>query len=458
MTKRIGLLLLLAAGCTRIPQSDECFVPCTVEERVDATVEWRRGASLDCEAESFIQGALANELSAEAAIRIALLNNPKVQAIFEELGLSRADLIEAGLLSNPSFEVEIRYPEKHFLKTNIEYLITSSILDIFLIPIRVKVASLEYEQTKLRVANELLNLAFEVRQAYYELLMEQQKLGQLEDLKELASIISEMNLRQSTAGNINSLELQISRSQLLQAELELAGSQTETIRLRNKLLNLLGFCEDVCPRLPEAIPEISPECLDLCRLKQIALEKRLDLQAARLEVARFMEMLGLKESWAYTNFMAGVAGEREPDGLNLLGPGFSGELPIFNYGQADRMRLYSNIRMARDRLEELTIRVCSDVAEAFQLYANYVAILEQYRKGMLPLQKTISASSEHLYNTMGLGVEKLLESKRQQVETTKNYYELIKNIAVSRVHLDRALGGYLPNLLADYTLCQEVVP
>ncbi|MCE2983974.1 MAG: TolC family protein [Parachlamydia sp.] len=118
---------------------------------------------------------LENELNPEAAIQIALLKNPKVQSIFEELGIAHADLVEAGLLSNPDFSLEVRYPHKKNLLTNIEYLVTATFLDIFLIPLRTRLAAAEFEQAKRRVTNEILDLAFEVRQTYYELLGEQQR-------------------------------------------------------------------------------------------------------------------------------------------------------------------------------------------------------------------------------------------------------------------------------------------
>src|SRR6188768_1230971 len=57
-------------------------------------------------AESDVTGrvqALAREtLTAERAVQIALLNNRSLLATFEEIGVARADLVEAGLLKNPS--------------------------------------------------------------------------------------------------------------------------------------------------------------------------------------------------------------------------------------------------------------------------------------------------------------------------------------------------------------------
>lgn len=453
----ILVFLSLASGCSKIPSPDDGVVSYTVASRMNAHVIWRQGCDLDEQAEAFIQHTIANELTANSAAQIALLNNPKIQAIFEEIGIARADLVEAGLLSNPSFEVEIRHPHIRCLHTNIEYLITTSILDIFLIPLRTKVAATEFEQTKLKVSNEILNLVFDVKETYYELVYEIKKIQYIKSSLELTSINSEIVYRQVSIGNVNTLEFQLSQSRLLEAELELSKSQAERIRLTEKLNRLLGLTEDVCLLFHDnPSEEIDDQGFDLCILETMALEERLDLQVARFEITRLSRILGLKDGWTYTNLKGGLAGERDPDGTNLIGPGFSGELPIFNYGQAARMRLFAQLRQARDHLDELEIRVLSEVREAHKLLMNYLKILNDYRYRLLPMQLKISTSSEELYNVMGLGVDKLIENKRLEVLANQNYTESIKKYLVARVQLDRALGGFLFRLLAQRECLQGV--
>jgi len=453
----ILLLGLLATGCSKIPPVDDGFVTCGVAKKINSHAEWRQGYCQDEQIQTFIQRAVANELTADSAIQIALLNNPKVQAIFEELGIAQADLLEAGLLSNPAFELEVRYPYVKGLRTNIEYLITSSLLDIFFIPLRTRLAATEFEQTKLKVSNEILNLAFDVRETYYELVSENKKIIDIRSVVELDSINSEIVFKQINVGNVNALEFQLSQSRLLEAELELAKSQAEIIHLSEKLNRLLGFNEEVCLILPKSLEEIDFKAFDLCVLESIALEERLDLQVARFEIARFGRMLGLKDFWIYTNLQGGLAGERDPDGTNLTGPGFSGELPIFNYGQAARMRLFAQLRQAQDRLAELEIQVRSEVREAHKLLMSYLKIIKDYHNRLLPMQSKISASSEELYNVMGLGVDKLLENKRMEVVLNKNYTESVKQYLVSRVELDRSLGGHLFCLFSQRECIQGVL-
>lgn len=436
------LLLLFAAGCSRAPPCGEEFVNAEVNDRIQSQVQW--GVD-DCDL--FIASAIEKEMSAETAIQIALLNNPRIQATFEELEVSRADLLEAGLLSNPLLQTEIRYPTSKGIKTNIEYLLTTSVIDIFLLPLRTKLASTEYEKTRAKVTNEILDLAFDVRETFFELLAEQRKNLSIQSQIEIRRLLQEIASKQYEAGNIYSLEIQSAKTRNLEAELALMHSEEEIIRLMEKLTRLLGFSEKVCLLLPGEFPELDICGFQLSELESIALDRRLDLEVARLEVKRLSDALLTKSAWTYTNLVAGISGEREPDGENLIGPGFSLEIPLFNYGQADRMRLSALLRQAENRLDEKTIQVLSEVREAHKRLMISLNIIENYRLNLLPLTEQISTSSEELYNVMGLGIDQLLQNKLQEVVTRQNTIESMKKYLVARVALDRALGGYLFELI-----------
>lgn len=458
--KMIGitaLLPLIISSCARVPHGSEEQVAGIVQERIGKEVLWNRTCYEDPRVASYVQDLVFQPISIESAVQIALLNNPEVQATFEEIGIAQADLIEAGLFTNPVFSVELRYPQAKNLMVNIEYLITATFLDIFLIPLRTRLAATELEQAKLRVANEILDLAFEVRQTYYELVAEQQMLKYTQAIAELASIQSEISLRQHNVGNVYQLDLEEMQAIFLEADLQITQSQEKIIRLSEKLNRLLGFSEEICLTFPEQLPEeVDYQGFDLCQLESMALQERIDLQVARFEIIRFSRMLGLKEWWTYTNLQLGLAGERDPDGSNFIGPGFGGEIPIFNYGQAARMRLFAELRQAQDRLAALEIRVLSEVREAHKLLMKDLKIINKYRAGIIPLQNKILDSSEKLYNVMGLGVDRLIENKRRETETYRNYLAGLRDYWISRVQLDHALGGYLFRLLPQEFTCEGV--
>lgn len=445
----LSILCLLCEQCTRLPQAHDHGISSIVNSRIAKAAYWNQGCFANECVSHAIQGLIQQELTAEAAVQIALFNHPRIQEIFEEIGIAQADLVEAGLFSNPAFDLFFRLPEKKELVTNIEYTITSSFIDLFLIPLRLKVAKAELERITLRVTHEILDLAFEVEQTFYELQAAQLNFESILSIIELTNIQSQLTSRQHIVGNVNLLDFQQIQARYLEAKLESARIQNEIIRLREKLHRLLGFCGDIHWKTSRNLPELDYQGISIACLESVAFRERLDLGAARFAVQRLSRRLGIKQWWVYTQGRMGIGGEREPDGANVLGPAFAGEIPLFNYGQADRMRLHAEWRQARDHLGVLEIQVLSEVREAHKLLMNNLEIIQDYRAQILPLQKEIVVSSEELYNVMGLGIDRLLENKRQEFQAYSNYVLSLRDYWKARVQLDRALGGKLHLVLSN---------
>ena len=448
-------ILCFIPSCTKMERSDDLNVSSAIEKRLDKTVQWNKGSPFDEQVEQKVHLLLQQELTVDAAVQIALLNNPHIQSIFEEIGISQAELVEAGLFSNPIFDLFLRYPLKKNFVADIEYSITQSFIDLFLIPLRVKVAKAELEQTTLIVTNEILDLAFEVEQTYYELQASQQKLGYTRPIVELTDIHNEIASRQKNINNINSLDLQQIQSRYLEAKLEIARIQNEIIQLKQRLNKLLGFSGEIQWTISSDLPEMDYQGLPIDRLECVAFRERLDLQAARFEILRLSRKLGIKQWWVYTNGRIGIGGERDSDGLNTIGPAFAGEIPIFNYGQGARLRLRAELRQAQDKLATLEIRILSEVREAHELLMNNLSVINEYRNRIIPLQNKILESSEELYNVMGIGIDRLLENKRQELQAYSNYISSLRNYWIARVQLDRSLGGKLHKV---FTCENEPIP
>ena len=76
----------------------------TVEERSASKIFWNSGTELDKEAAEKVGSLLKKKLTADDAVQIAMLNNRDLQAVYSDLGVAQADLVQAGLFKNPIFE------------------------------------------------------------------------------------------------------------------------------------------------------------------------------------------------------------------------------------------------------------------------------------------------------------------------------------------------------------------
>src|SRR5688500_18771781 len=149
----LALLFLLGCSSSRPRDADFEDVQRTAEQS-GHNIHWNRGTAADREVAQKVQQLLAQELTVDRAVQIALLNSPELQAEFEELGVAQADLVEAGLLRNPIFDASVRWADAG--GPNVELGITQSFLDLLFIPARKRVATAQLEAAKARVADAVL--------------------------------------------------------------------------------------------------------------------------------------------------------------------------------------------------------------------------------------------------------------------------------------------------------------
>lgn len=429
-------LCLICVGCTPIPPANDLHINTLIEERIDKKVEWNTRAISD------LQGLISGDLSLENSVQIALFNNPEVQASLENIGIAQAELIQAGLLSNPIVNGFVGFPLQQDAVTSMGVSTLQSILDLFLIPLRKKIAEAEYEKILLQVAHQILSLAFDVEETYLSLQAELKKLHLMQPIMEISQAARLLAEGQKQQGNINDLEYQMFVSEFLNAKLEMTKTSLEIIRLREKMNRLMGItCSGNDWSICIDVPEIPPNELSCVSLEEIALEQRLDLQAAAWEIERLARSFGIKQWWSYTAASVGVSYERDPEGFKNLGPGFLLEIPIFNFGQAENARLRALFRQSIANFRAKKIEILTQVHTAQNQLLLARTMIEDYQNEMIPVQKKTVSLSQTFYQAMGLSIYKLLEAKKQELRVEINYNIALRDYWLSKVHLKRALGG-----------------
>src|SRR3981189_2806392 len=112
--QRIGWVVLFVFGLTGCGSVELHAgfpeVSAAVEERAATKIVWNRGTDLDREAEQRLRALQQKKLTADDAVQIAMLNNGDLQAIYPELGVAQADLVQAGLFRNPILDAAVQFP------------------------------------------------------------------------------------------------------------------------------------------------------------------------------------------------------------------------------------------------------------------------------------------------------------------------------------------------------------
>lgn len=443
----VGLACMMV-GCASVPR-DAGFgdVQNAVRERIDQRVVWNQATEADAAVGESVRALLEREMTADESVQVALLHNRGLQAAYEDLGIAQADLVEAGLLQNPVFIGQVRFPARP--ATPFEVDVVQNFLDVFILPLRKKAAEAEFERVKFRVASVVLAHAAKTRSAFYKL----QGAEQLREMRATAALATEASAelasRQFQAGNISELDRSNEQALHEQAMIELSQSEADVRTLREGLNGLMGLSgEDAdrwriasrLPGLPD--PELSPDGLE-----SLALSQRLELSQARKEIDVISQSLGLarlrRATGGITQLDGGGHYEREPEGIGTAGPSLEITLPLFNQGQPALARAEAQFRQSQQRYAALSVQIRTEVRAAQERMFAARGLAQRFQKITLPLRERIVQESQLHYNAMQIGPFQLLLAKQAQVDAGRQYIETLRDYWVARADLEHAVGGRL---------------
>lgn len=442
--------VLFVTGCAQVPkEAGFNEVRGLVEERVDYRIQWNQDAEADREVEKAIEALLQSELTQETAVQIALLNNPNLQAAYEDLGITQADVVEAGMLENPVLFGQARFPNRSEESANYEFGIAQNFLNILMQPARKKLSAIRFEQVKLQVADEVIQMVAQVQKSYFTVLGARQ----IRDLRNEISLAAgnsyELAQRLHTAGNISDLELATERAHFEQSRMELANSETALLDEREQLTRLMGLWGSQTNwRLPQQLPDIPATEIPLENLESMAIENRLDMAAEKKAVEALAQALGITIDWRWIGQIeVGISRERETDRTWVTGPALAIELPIFNQRQADISRLEAQLRRSQKRLTAQAIDIRSEVRSLRNRLIMQRNLINHYRGSVLPLREKIVDLTLKNYNYMLTGAFDLLLAKQEEFEAYQKYLEAVRDYWIIRTDMQRSLGGRLPSLM-----------
>ena len=443
----LSLLIVVITGCVQVPkEAGFGDVQKLVHQRMDYRLHWNQGSTADEQVARAIEELLKQELSVDAAVQIALLNNQNLQATYEDLGITQADVVEAGLLENPVFFGQARFPDKSPSMTNLEFEVTQNFLNILLLPARKKLAAMQFEEVKLRVADEVLKLAAEVRAAYYRAIGASQIEQMRQHIAEAGEASYEMARRMHTAGNTSDLNLAGEQGHYEQARMDYAQSTTLVVEFREQLIRLMGLWGAQAElKLAHQLPDVPAREITMDHLESLAIKNRLDLASARQEVEVLAHALGITLDWRWIGKAdVGVSTERDPDGQWVTGPSLTLELPIFNQRQADIARLEAQLRQGQKRLAAQAVNIRSEVRALRSRLMMQRHLAEHYKTVIIPLQERIVHLTLQEYNYMLTGVFDLLIARQNELDTYQKYIETVRDYWITRAQIQRVVGGRLP--------------
>lgn len=442
---RVGLSAtvsaLLLAGCAT-PDPDAAFADFgeMISERVPEPVVWRSGGPEDVAVDDRVRALLAEPLSVDTAVAVALLSNRDLQSHYASLGIAQADVVQAGLLQNPVFEIMVRPSTEG--GTNIELGLMQNFVDLLMRPARQRIAESEYQSARFQLAAHVVAFAGDVQAAYYAYLGATSRLSVVEEIAATGEDAAALSKAFHDAGNISELENAEHQAASAHARLELLEAQGAVRESRTELAELLGVEPAADWAVPTRLPSLPAGKVQARGLEDRALRNRFDLAAHRDELEAAILEAGMEEDFRFLEEgELALSAEREPEGEWLIGPALEIPLPLFDQGQAHLTAAQLEVRRLRDSLMAEERHIRSEVIVAIDAMAFAGDRARHLTETLLPLRERIVRLTLAEYNYMLESPFHLLETQQEVNETTLKYVEALREYWLARAALIAAVGG-----------------
>lgn len=444
-TKATPLLLALfvLSGCASFTKDGGLNdVKLLTEKHIPQQVVWSKTTADQHLIAERVAELMQKYLDVEQAVQIALLNNKSLQADLFELGISEADMVQAGRLPNPRFSMLYARNNGDY---KIEQALTFNIFSLLTMPKLVEIERLNFEQTKQQVAIKVLQVAYQTRQAYFNAVAANQQYSYSLQVKTSAEASAEMAKRMVKAGNWNQLELAREQGFYAEAALDVLEAQQKSIAAKESLARLLGVSANQLT-LQSRLPDLPKILTEPEQFTKQAFAERLDLQAARLRTENMAKRLGLSKTTRFINVLE-IGPARVLEGSRndayKKGVDIAFELPLFDWGSAKVARAEASYMQSVNEAAYIANNAQSEIREAYGYYQTSYDIAKQYADEIVPLRKKILDEKLLRYNGMLVSPFELFADARAQVSSVKTYIQKLNAFWLADTELQMTRIGNL---------------
>lgn len=411
---RFVTLAFALIGCA--PTTSELRSP------VDAMVAKRIGD----DTKANVRELLGKPIDRAAAIKIAIANNARLAAAFDELGIAGGELGSALGLGPLELHGSMRFGDHREYELDV----IQNVIGLISAPRRRAAANAGIEAARAAAAAATLRLAARVDVAFTDLLAAQAALAGRRTQFDAADAAALLRERMFEAGNTTLLAQARDRDAREQARIAVARAEA-TLELRREALNaLLGLTGDDTKWSATgelaALPAKAPS-IDALETDAVAASLELAAGRARRDAAE-NHAADVRLRTVLPELGVGLSIHDDGDSTGV-GPLVAIAIPLFDWKSGERARANAEI----DRAEHVL------TADAVELRANArtarISALAAYQEArhvadvVIPLRNQILDETLKHYNAMNadsfallLARRELADAEDQQVDAVRRYW------------------------------------
>jgi cobalt-zinc-cadmium efflux system outer membrane protein len=384
--------------------------------------------------------SLDDGLTSQEAVAIALWNSPSFQATLADLGVARADLVEAGLLRNPIFSLLFPVGPKQ-----LEWTLQFPVDALWQRPRRVAMARLNAQAVGERLVWDALSLVAQTRLAHSEAVVADRRLQlaiEIADLVKRLTAITEARLR---AGDISELEARSARNDAARVEIVRRALEHDRNLTRLTLTATLGLdaLADQVPLMPRSLGDL-PSCGTEAERLEDALASRPDVRAAEIGIEAAAQRAHWERSRVVT-LIAVLDANDEDEGLEV-GPGINFDIPVFSRNQGGIGRAEAEIERAGRQYAAVRLQVVTDVRSAAVRVQQAEQAIRAWRDELVPSLETEQQQAERAYAAGEIPLFTLLDVSRRLVDGRTRLLDAEADLQRAIIALERSIGHSCPGL------------
>lgn len=436
----------LLSGCTKVKIGSEfAKLQKRTKTSTDASVILDNVLHFDINDIPNVKDTIDYGISKTEAVGIALLNNPELQADFQNLGIAKADLVQAGLYTNPSINSVFRFPTRDrgpgTAQMNIEAIAAVRLSDLWQVPLAKHVAEDLLEIVSLRIFSTILTIAEETKIAYGACLAAELQLKNTKSLLEATYELRDEIYYRQLYGYTSDLDKDLVDARVGELESELKQREADVFNAYVHLKKLMGLTPSPVPiKLIDKLYEdvLVPE---LKIMEDYALVNRPEIHVAFMKIRQYKDTIKLEKAKVFKVVDVGIGYKQDFDRpFAGWGPYLNISLPIFDDNYAQVARAEFLLKQAEQELIAEKIRILEEVNKPYKSFKELEKEVVLYKNIVLPShQKAIEYAYKYA-ETMQLNMVTALDARIKFYEANgqliDKHYQALKEFA----HLERALS------------------
>ena len=389
------------------------------------------------------QQLLSAPLGQKQAVDVLLVNSAAFQSLLAQHWAQAAATAQTGRISNPTVALERIVTGS---ETELNGLLTFGLLDVLTLPQRADMARLKLAQAQIRLSADVVDQVTLVRQAWVRAVAANASLHYAHMVADAAQASDELAARMHAAGNFNALTRSNHRLFHVQAQMQLAAAQQSKLSRTEEFVRLLGLdaAQALQLQLPDQLPDLPSQALDIQTAATQAVQQRLDIRMAKAELetaARAQGLTGITSRLDVELTVIGGTVNSSGTTTKRSGTQISVKLPLFDAGDMYRMQMNAQTLAAANRLQAAATQAASSLRETHAAYQTAFGIARQFQDEVLPLRQRIADENLLRYNAMQIGVFDLLTDAAEQNATVSAAIDSQQQFWLSDAALQSSLIG-----------------